>query len=263
MTKRLEFELDRSAKTPLGEQIRNGISAAIESGVLAPGAHLPSWLDLAAQLGVARGTVRSAYEKLSAAQLIVASRSTGTHVADRPPVSVRSVRAPDAGSFMERYRELTAGRAIFQMGVPAQANFPAKVFARIRSGAIRAELSAPTIYPDPRGEPELRRELAAYLAIARGIECSPSQIIITAGYSGGLGLTLRVLCLEGRTVWMEDPDFPFTRRGLEFARLSLAPIPVDADGIDIDHGLHHAPDAALVIVTPGQQAPLGSTLSLA
>jgi hypothetical protein len=38
---------------------------------------------------------------------------------------------------------------------------------------------------------------------------------------------------------------------------------VDADGIDIDYGLHHAPDAALVVVTPGQQAPLGSTLSLA
>ena len=92
---------------------------------------------------------------------------------------------------------------------------------------------APTIYPDPRGEPELRRELAAYLAIARGIECSPSQIITTAGYSGGLGLTLRVLCLEGRKVWMEDPGFPLTRRGLELARLSLAPIPVDADGIDI------------------------------
>jgi GntR family transcriptional regulator/MocR family aminotransferase len=44
--------------------------------------------------------------------------------------------------------------------------------------------------------------------------------------------------------------------------LSLAPIPVDADGIDIDHGLRHHPDAKLVVVTPGQQAPLGSTLSL-
>jgi GntR family transcriptional regulator/MocR family aminotransferase len=45
--------------------------------------------------------------------------------------------------------------------------------------------------------------------------------------------------------------------------LSLAPIPVDADGIDIDYGLKHAPEAALVVVTPGQQAPLGFTLSLA
>ena len=94
MTKPLRLELDRSAKTPLAEQIRRGIRAAIESGVLAPGARLPSWQDLAAQLGVARGTVRAAYEKLSSAQLIVASRATGTRVADRPSIAIRQEERP-------------------------------------------------------------------------------------------------------------------------------------------------------------------------
>jgi len=263
MTKPLNLQLDRSAKTPLTEQIRKGITAAIESGVLAPGARLPSWLDLAAQLGVARGTVRSAYEKLSAAQLIVASRATGTRVADRLSTIVRQEDAPGPGAFMRMYQELTAGPSIFQMGVPAQEAIPAKLFARIRSSAVRAELSAPPIYPDPRGELELRREIAAYLAIARGIECSPSQIIITAGFSSGLGLALGVLGLEGRKAWIENPGFPFTRRGLELARLSLAPIPVDTEGMDVEYGINHASDAALVVVTPGQQAPLGFTLSLA
>jgi GntR family transcriptional regulator/MocR family aminotransferase len=263
MTKPLNLQLDRSLKTSLTEQIRKGITAAIESGVLAPGARLPSWLDLAAQLGVARGTVRTAYEKLSAAQLIVASRATGTQVADRLAASVSQEETPDPGSFMEMYQELTAGPAIFQMGVPAQQAIPAKLFARIRSSAVRAELSAPAIYPDPRGEFELRREIAGYLAIARGIECSPSQIIVTGSFSSGLGLALRALGLEGRKAWIENPGFPFTRRGLELAGLSLAPIPVDADGMDVDYGLSHTPDAALVVVTPGQQAPLGFTLSLA
>ncbi|WP_164841680.1 PLP-dependent aminotransferase family protein [Sinorhizobium meliloti] len=263
MSEPLKLELDRSAKTPLTEQIRKGISTAIESGVLAPGARLPSWLDLAAQLGVARGTVRTAYEKLSAGQLIVASRAGGTRVADRPAAIARVEQPPDPGSFLERYLEMTAGPAIFQMGVPALETFPATLFSRIRSQAVRAESSAPAIYPDPRGELDLRREIAGYLAVARGIECSPSEVIITGGYASGLGLTLRVLGLEGREAWMEDPGFPFTRRGLELARLSLAPIPIDADGIDVDHGIHHAPDAALVVVTPGQQAPLGPTLSLA
>jgi len=264
MPKLLQLELDRRATTPLAEQIRNGIRNAIETGVLASGARLPSWQDLAAQLGVARGTVRSAYEKLSAAQLIVASRATGTHVAARPSIAVRLHQPPDRGSFMEMYQELTtAGPGIFRIGVPAQETFPAKLFARIRSRAVRAESSAAPLYPDPRGEPDLRREIAAYLAIARGIECSPSQIVVTGGFGSGLGLALRVLGLEGRKVWMEDPGFPFTRRGLELARLSFAPIPVDGEGVDVEYGLRHAPDAALVVVTPGQQAPLGSTLSLA
>lgn len=262
MTNPLRLELDRSAKTPLAEQIHRGIRTAIEDGVLAPGARLPSWQDLAAQLGVARGTVRMAYEKLSSAQLIVAARATGTHVADRPTLPVRQDKAPEPGSFMETYRELTAGPAIFQMGVPAPETLPATLLARMRAQAVRAEMSVPAIYPDPRGELDLRREIAAYLALARGIACAPSQIIITAGFSGGLGLALRVLGLEQKKVWVEDPGFPFTRHGLELARLSIAPIPVDADGIDVSYGLKHAPDAALAVVTPGQQAPLGSTLSL-
>jgi GntR family transcriptional regulator/MocR family aminotransferase len=269
VTRALQLELDRSAKTSLAEQIRKGIGVAIESGVLAPGARLPSWQDLAAQIGVARGTVRAAYEKLAAAQLIVASRATGTHVAERPRAvtrrpraATRSEQAPDPGSFMEMYQGMSRGPAIFRLGVPAEETFPATLFARIRSRAVRAEASAAPMYPDPRGELELRREIAAYLAMARGIECSPSQVIITAGYSSGLGLALRVLGIEGQKAWTEEPGFPFTRRGLELARLSLAPIPVDANGIDVDYGLRNVPDAKLVVVTPGQQAPLGATLSL-
>jgi GntR family transcriptional regulator/MocR family aminotransferase len=208
MNQPLKLELDRSAKTPLAEQIRRGISTAIETGVLAPGARLPSWLDLAAQLGVARGTVKTAYEKLSAAQLIVASRAAGTHVADRPISMARAEQPPDPGSFLETYLEMTAGPAIFQMGVPAQGTFPATLLARIRSQAVRAESIAPAIYPDPRGELELRREIAAYLAVARGIACLPSQILITAGYNSGLGLALHVLGLAGRKVWMEEPGSP-------------------------------------------------------
>ncbi|TKC85946.1 PLP-dependent aminotransferase family protein [Trinickia terrae] len=264
MTKPLRIQLDRSAKMPLAEQIHKAISTAIESGVLAPGARLPSWLDLAAQLGVARGTVRLAYERLSDAQLIVASRATGTRVADRPLAPVQKMEGrPDPGSFMEMYGELTAGPAIFQMGVPAQETLPAKLFTKVRSFALRAESSASVVYPDPRGELELRREIAAYLAIARGIMCSPAQILITSGFGGGLGLTLRVLGLEGRKAWVENPGFPFTRHGLELANMSLSPIPVDADGMNVDYGLQHAPDADLVVVTPGQQAPLGPALSLA
>jgi GntR family transcriptional regulator/MocR family aminotransferase len=127
---------------------------------------------------------------------------------------------------------------------------------------VRTESAASQIYPDPRGELELRREIAGYLAIARGIECSPSQVIVTGGFASGLGLALRALGLEGQKAWMEEPGFPFTRHGLELARLEIAPIPVNADGIDVDCGVHQCPDAKLVVVTPGQQAPLGGTLSL-
>src|SRR3981081_3958724 len=108
MPKLLQLELDRRAKTPLAEQIRNGIRNAIKTGVLASGARLPSWQDLAAQLGVARGPVGPADEQLSAAQLTIASRATGPHVAARPSIAVRLHQPADRGSFMEMYQEFTA-----------------------------------------------------------------------------------------------------------------------------------------------------------
>lgn len=260
----LDFKLDRTAKTSLAEQIRIGIAGAIESGVLAPGARLPSWLDLAAQLGVARGTVKTAYERLADAQLIVASRAGGTRVADHPAriASVERSRSIETDLPSDLYQHFLPGPAVFQMGVPASDCFPATLFARLRARAVRDEVEAPAVYPDPRGEHELRREIAAHLALSRGIECRPSQIFITAGFSGALGVTLQVMRAEGRAAWVENPGFLPSRRALEISRIATVPIPVDEDGIDVSYGEKHAPAAALALVTPGQQAPLGPTLSL-
>src|SRR5262245_22381226 len=109
MEKTLECKIDRCVRTPLAEQISKGIMSAIDSGVLSPGDRLPSWLDLAAQLGVARGTVRSAYEKLIDAQLVVSSRSAGTRVAERPAPIVLPETKLDPSSTIAMYRELTFG----------------------------------------------------------------------------------------------------------------------------------------------------------
>jgi GntR family transcriptional regulator / MocR family aminotransferase len=146
--------------------------------------------------------------------------------------------------------------------VPAQSILPVKTFARLRAAAVRAEVSGAPLYPDPCGEIGLRREISAYLALARGIQCSPAQVFVTSGFSGGLGLVLRTVRPEGQRAWVEDPGFPFARHGLALGGLSLVPVPVDAEGIDVEAGVRLAADAALAMVTPGQQAPTGVTLSL-
>ncbi|MCJ0766158.1 PLP-dependent aminotransferase family protein [Variovorax sp. CYS-02] len=264
MSSPLHIPLDRSAKTSFAEQICAGITSAIESGVLESGARLPSWVDLAAQLGVARGTVKAAYERLADAQLVeVASRSSGTRVtgtrSERAAVERHAART-DLQSAM--YQHFLPGPAVFQMGVPASDCFPSTLLARIRARTARDEAEAIACYHDPRGEFEFRREIAAHLALSRGIECLSSQVFITAGFSGGLGATLQVIQAAGKTAWVENPGFLLSRRALEIAGLSTIHVPVDADGMNIAFGERHAPDAAVALVTPGQQAPLGPTLSL-
>jgi len=259
----LPIGLDRAKKTPLATQIYAAIRAAIESGQIAPDAKLPSWRDLAAQLGVSRGTVRLAYERLVDEQLAHSFGAAGTRVADRPAASPAPTRTPDAAPMPELFHAFGAKPLAFQMGVPAQDAFPYKLWSRLMTRAARQTAAVPVGYPDPRGDPELRREVAAYLGIARGIHAHASQVFITAGFAGALGLVLRALELGGRRAWFEDPGFPLTRTALALGGMTVAAVPVDAEGLDVAAGIRTAPDAALAVVTPGQQAPLGMTMSLA
>ncbi|AOB33757.1 GntR family transcriptional regulator [Bordetella sp. H567] len=256
-----QIAIDRQARTPLAGQIHHAIGQAIREGQLAPGARLPSWRDLASQLGVARGTVRAAYERLVDEQLLVPAGAAGTFVsrhaipAPPPPSPGDTAPVPD---LIQRF---SARPMPFQMGLPGQDTFPATVWSRLFTQAAREMATGPMGYPDPRGEPRLREQIAAYLALARGVACSPAQVLITAGFSGALNLVIRALGLEGQTAWMEDPGFPLTRRALALAGMRLAHVPVDAQGLDVEAGLRMAPDAALAVVTPGQQAPLGVTMA--
>ncbi|NVD42885.1 PLP-dependent aminotransferase family protein [Ensifer sp. HO-A22] len=262
MTTKLNLQIDPQSRKPLAEQIRIGILDAIENGVLEPDARLPSWNDLASQLGVARGTVKAAYERLSDEQVVVASPSTGTRVAKRLSGPKAPTTRDDGSSLPDFYHQLAAGSVMFQMGIPAPDTFPAKLFSKLRVRAIRKESASAPTYPDPRGDFVFRSQIAAYLALARAIRCEHSQVFITQGFAGGLAFVLRVLNLAGQTGWVENPSYPISRRALELAGVVPCPIRVDGGGIDVSHGIETAPHAALVLTTPGQQAPLGMTMSL-
>lgn len=258
----LPIKLDRARRTPLAAQIYSAIQEAIETGRLASGARLPSWRDLAAQLGVSRGTVRVAYQRLIDEQLAIGLGAAGTRVAERLCPSSTPDSSPEAPPLPELFHGFGTAPLAFQMGVPSQDAFPFKLWSRILTRAARRGAAAPVGYPDPRGDPELRKEVAAYLGIARGIRCSPSQVLVTGGFSGALGLAIRGLQLDRMGAWMEDPGYPLTRTALGLAGMTVTAVPVDAEGLDIAAGVRSAAGAALAVVTPGQQAPLGMPMSL-
>ena len=103
----LDITVDVKSPTPPYEQIRSQIAAYVEGGVLTSGARLPTMRALAADLGVATGTVARAYGELEAAGLIASRRRTGTVVTGpaQAPAS-DGVRAA-AAELVERAR--TAG----------------------------------------------------------------------------------------------------------------------------------------------------------
>ncbi|WP_368759028.1 MocR-like pyridoxine biosynthesis transcription factor PdxR [Pseudomonas aeruginosa] len=260
----LKLQLDRSNRTPLSEQIRAGIAAAIHNGVLAPGVRLPSWIDLATQLGVSRGTVKAAYERLTDAQLVTPLGAGGTRVALHPPRQTKSASTTGARLYSLMYPVPESGPnpIVFRMGVPGMDCLPAALLARLQAKAAREVGREPALYPAAQGEIELRREVAAHLALARGIDCLPEQVIITTGFTGALGLALHALQIKNRDVWVENPGFPPSRKALRTSGFKLIPISVDDQGLDVDLGIQQAPEASLVLTTPSQQAPTGAILSL-
>src|ERR1700741_3919854 len=93
------IDVDRARRTPLAAQIYGAIREAIETGRLASGARLPSWSDLAAQLGVSRSTVRVAYGRLIGEQFAISLGAAGTRVAERPSRCFTPNWLPEAPPF--------------------------------------------------------------------------------------------------------------------------------------------------------------------
>src|SRR5690348_2701807 len=104
MSRGLGIRLARTGGASLIEQISQTIRTAIIDGRLAPGGRLPSWRDLAVQLGVARGTVRAAYERLADELLVVSSGPAGTHVTEQPG---RAAAVETAPALLERRRRFS------------------------------------------------------------------------------------------------------------------------------------------------------------
>ena len=260
----LRVRLDRRLATPLFRQVYLRVRDAID-GTPRPGVPLPSSRSLAAQLSTARGTVELTYVILAGEGYIVGNTTSGTMVNPE----LRDL--PAAGSDNELRRTVVEARPApdrdqlirpFQMGLPALDAFPRKAWARLIARRARSLSESALVAPEPAGYAPLRQAIAAYLAISRGVRCSPAQIFITAGYQGGVGLITRSLLAPGDAVWFENPGYFRARDALVKAGASIVPVPVDGDGLDTGFAIRELPVARLAVVTPSNQCPLGTTLSL-
>ncbi|MGW1889283.1 GntR family transcriptional regulator [Streptomyces sp. NPDC002004] len=96
--------VDTASPVPPYEQIRAQLSALITTGRLPEGERLPTVRQLAADLGLAAGTVARAYRELEATGLIRTRRGAGTRVAPLP----QGAAPPDPGRLRELAQEFAA-----------------------------------------------------------------------------------------------------------------------------------------------------------
>ncbi|MBO1114058.1 PLP-dependent aminotransferase family protein [Bordetella petrii] len=255
--------LDPAAAQPLYRQIYERFRGAIASGLLKPGERIPSARALATELGLARGTIETAYSLLAAEGYVQSRGQAGTVVAAglRPHTRAAAIApAVDSDAAASNFRPDSIRP--FQMGLPALDAFPRKIWARLGARCARAMQPSDMVHPSIYGLPALRAEIAAYLHVARGIDCTPSQVFVTSGYCDSMQLIGQALLKPGDTVWLEDPGYPPTRRLLALMGIAAAPVPVDGAGMVVADGILAAPKARAAVVTPAHQSPLSVSLSL-
>ncbi|RKN22244.1 PLP-dependent aminotransferase family protein [Micromonospora musae] len=245
----LHLEFDRGAGSP-GRSLENALRESIRTGRLRAGTRLPGSRSLAADLGLARGTVVQAYAQLVAEGWLVSTAGSGTRVADvrhDPPDLLRSPRpSPVSDPVIE-----------LRPGIPDLGSFPRTAWA----GSVRRALASASRealdYPDRRGLLPLRAALADYLARTRGVRCDPDAVVVTAGFTQGLSLLARALHRRGvRAIATENPGLAPHRKVLRAAGLTVTPLTVGAGGADPDEAAGQA-----ALLTPAHQHPTGAVLA--
>jgi GntR family transcriptional regulator / MocR family aminotransferase len=227
-----------------GRRVESALRAAIRDGQLAPGVRLPSSRDLAAQLGVARGTVTAAYGQLIAEGYLTSRRGSGTRVA---AALGHAAPPPEPAAEPPRWRY------DLRPGLPALSAFPRAEWVAATRAAL-AELPDDALgYPDPGGLPELRRELAGYLGRVRAVTATADDIIVTHGAAEGLSLLVSII---GGRIAVEEPGHPGQLEMLHANGVTPVRVPVDEYGITTD-GLA---GCRAVVVTAAHQFPLGVAL---
>ena len=244
------------------------LKSAILAGQLVPGTRLPSTRQLARDYRMARNSVLFAYQQLLAEGFLQADRG-GTRVSPLPldkaqPTPAKPLAMP---VLSQRARQLPRTSGVespvpFVLGVPDLHAFPWPAWSREVQRAWHDVGAHQVANAVPGGEPALRRAVATFLCVRRGVACSAEQVFIFPGSQTALDACARLLADSGDTMWMEEPGYLPARNAMLAAGLRMIPIPVDRDGMAVDADLWRTAPPRLVYVTPSHQYPLGSVLSL-
>ena len=245
------LRVQKSGPHTLSFQLRTQLRDAIRSGALRCGVRLPSTRSLATRLSISRPIVVDVYEQLAAEGYLHIPRCARPIVADIAQPSRQSDPTPSAPT--------AAIRIDLRPAVPDLSQFPRKAWLKAIRLALEKMPNDALSYDGRHGTLELRQVLADYLGRVRGVITSVDQIIVTSGFAEARMLACQVLRSAGLLhLAVEDPSYSVWE-AVDQAGLTRLPIPVDADGLDVD-ALWKS-KAQAVFVTPAHQFPTGVVLS--
>lgn len=185
---------------PLYIQIYEYYRNLITLGRMKPGERLPSIRRCAMERQVSKTTVESSYMQLAAEGYIQAVAGSGYYVSEIGFNKVEKVLPSYREGSMKKHAPLYD----FASGKVDYKSFNFELWKRYMKSALR-NTERLVAYGDPQGEYDLRVALMNYVKEARGVVCSPEQIVIGAGVQSMLGILCSLtgirspICFTGTT----------------------------------------------------------------
>ena len=222
-------------RVPLYERFAQELESQILAGTFPVGTRVPSIRETSLKRGISFSTVVQAYQLLENRGVLEARPQSGYYVALRPRLgtpepdyssdhSDPAEVSIDAVSVSLIRDTLKLDYAQFGAAMPDPALLPTARLNRLLIDCARGEESSISVGGSPAGREELRIQIAQR-AFGFGSDLSPDDIIITAGCTEAVCLSLQATCVPGDLVAVESPTYFGILLALQAQHLRVLEIP--------------------------------------
>jgi GntR family transcriptional regulator/MocR family aminotransferase len=261
---------NKSKASALADTFRN----AIKGGVLRPADVLPSSRELATKYKMSRHTVMNALQTLQSEGWIEAHEKKHYAVTTTLP---DKFLIPEVNNSAGQSKQINISipnkidiadyvpdrhyKHAFLSGFPDIRLFPMTSFkSSLYDNLMKTERLD---YGDPKGLPELRSEVGAYLRRVRGVK--DRDIVITNGSQEAIFLLSQIFLQDGDCVAVEALGYPPAIEAIKFSGARIVPIAIDSEGMvmeDLEQKIKKH-KIKMIYTTPLHQYPTTITLNAA
>lgn len=253
------------------QDVHDWIIRQIDGDIWSEGTRLPSVRALARLFDTSLGTVQRALAALESEARV--------HTVPRAGILVSARAHPDDEAVDFSALTVRVDQAVVQMlsqaVQPGHLAFSSAVLADELTPHVQLKRCLATVarqyghelhgFVPPPGLPRLRRHIAA-LMLARGVPCSPDDILITSGDSVAMELALTAAVPPGARIAIECPTYYGILQVIE--RLSMKAVPIRTDpctGISLTqlHAAIRQGHVDAIFLNPTLHNPLGFVMPAA
>lgn len=232
-------------KKPKYQLIVGFIKEKIAKGEWAIGSRIPSQRDLSKMFEVNRSTVIVALEELVAEGLIEGQPGKGTVVTNNTWTLMGNqsstnwnenitlgIHKPSVSTVQE-INEAESDNNLIQL---SKGELSPEMFPLEEMQSILQKVSNQLIpfgYEEPKGNIKLRLAISDYLKI-RGMDVSPSSILVVSGALQALHLISIGLLKKGSTVFLEMPSYLYSLTVFQSMGIELIGLPMDKEGVMVN-----------------------------